>query len=87
MLGDELIKNLNDDKDFQLFKKWLILEIYKLDSVDGLNGLSNDQAGEEAKVRQKAKEKLYEILAPFNIKEEIEPSADEIHKAKKKFGL
>ena len=87
-MTDELVKRLNENKDFIDFRDWLILEINKLDSVEGLDKMSNSDAGEEAKVRNKAKDKLLEILSPFiNIREEREPSIEEVQKAKDKRGL
>lgn len=87
-MSDEFIKKLNDNPDFTIFKKWLMGKIEELDSVIDLDSLSNNEAGEEAKVRHKALNKLYEILSPFiNVREEKEKSTEEIHKAKKRFGM
>ena len=88
MLSKETIKKLNDNSLFKLFIKWVIEEINKIDSASGLTELSNDRAGEEAKIREKTSSKLRNILAPFLIfKERKEPSAEKIQEAKDKVGL
>ena len=87
-MNDEAIKRLKDSAEFGSFQDWAVSEIEKLDSVEGLSGMSNKQAGEEAKVRAKAKAKLYEIFSPFlNFVEKKEHSMEEVNRAKKRVGL
>lgn len=63
-------------------------KIDELDTVRGLTSMTNEQAGEEAKIRSKTKDKLYEILRPFiDFKEKKEITEGEIKKAGEKFGL
>lgn len=87
-MNEDAIKRLQQDTDFMAFQEFIVSEIEKLDSVENLGKLSNEQAGEEAKVRAKAREKLYDILAPFlNQRSKKEPTTAELQKAKDKFGL
>lgn len=87
-MNDELIKKLNDFPAFKEFQEYIITQIDKLDTLDGLEKMSNEHAGEEAKVRSKAKNTLYTILLPFtNVVEKRQPTQEEIDGAKEKFGL
>lgn len=88
MLTNDFIKKFKDSPEFTLFQDYVVSKMAELDSVDGLEDMTNEQAGEEVKVRNKAKIKLYEILAPFlDYSEKREPTAEEINKAKGKFGI
>lgn len=85
---EDLVKRLKDYPAFQEFLDYIVSEIEKQDTVEGLENLPNEQAGEEAKIRAKTKERLYQILKPFlDFKEKREPTEEEINKAKEKFGL
>jgi hypothetical protein len=85
---DELIRKLKNNADFVEFADYIIEKIDELDTVSGLDIMTNEQAGEEAKVRSKTKDKLYEILRPFiDFKEKKEITEGEIKKAGEKFGL
>lgn len=87
-MSDELVKKIRDSAYFAEFQEFMIAEIDKLDSLDGLESLTNELAGEEAKIRSKAKHKLYDILAPFvDLVEKREPTKEAIDKAHEKFGL
>lgn len=88
MLSETLIKKLKSDTAFQEFMGFVSEQIEALDTVEGLDKLPNEQAGEEAKVRSKAKGKLIEILKPFlEFGEKKEPTAADIAEAKEKYGL
>lgn len=88
MLSDEYIKSLRDDPKFIFLKEYLFKMIDRLNSLDGLQGLSNKRAGEEAKARIKAAAKLKEILEPFvNFREKREITESEINLRKARFGL
>lgn len=88
MLSDELIKKLKDYPAFQEYLVYIIAKIEELDSIDGLEQMTNQRAGEEAKVRGKATAKLYELLAPFvELTEKREPTKEQVNQAKEKFGL
>lgn len=85
---DELIKNLKDNPAFTQFEGYIIKIVDGLDTVEGLEQMSNEQAGEEAKIRAKTKDKLVAILQPFiDFAEKKEPTEAEIKKAQEKFGL
>ena len=87
MLNPTLIKKLNNNLDFQIFKRWLVQQIITLDSVDDLEEMSNEKAGEEAKIRSKTKATINKILAEFILPEPKEPSIERLQKAKNKGGL
>lgn len=88
MLSDNLIKKLQNNPAFTEFTEYIKEKVEELDSLDGLAIMTNEQAGEEARVRSKAKTKLLEILSPvIDFAEKKEPTEEEINQAKKKAGL
>lgn len=88
MMGEDIIKRLREHPDFLELQDYLLSKIEELDSISGLEGLSNEQAGEEVRARSKAKNKLLNILAPFiDYKERKEPTITEIQTAKTKAGF
>lgn len=85
---DQLIIKLKSNPDFIEFTEYVVEKIDEMDSVDGLESMTNEEAGEEAKVRIKAKTKLIQILRPFiEFRERKPPTETEIKKAGEKFGL
>ncbi len=85
---DEIVKRLRGNPDFEALVAHILTVIGKLDTVEGLDKLDNDKAGEEAKVRLLASKKLREILSPFvNYREKIEPTPQQIQARKEQFGL
>lgn len=85
---DELIKKLKDDPAFQEFTEYVLQKIEELDTVVGLENMNNEEAGEEAKIRSRTRDKLYEILRPFvDFREKREPSEKQIKKAQERYGL
>lgn len=63
-------------------------QIEALDTVEGLEKMTNEEAGEEAKVRSKAKTRLMEILRPFlEFVERKEPTEAELKEARARYGL
>lgn len=85
---DELIKKLKGDPNFIEFTDYILEVMDELDTVSGLDKMTNDQAGEEAKIRGRTKAKLYEILRPFvEFNEKKKPTESEVRKAGGKFGL
>ncbi len=85
---EELIKKLKSDPNFIEFTDYILNVIDGLDTVSGLDNMTNEMAGEEAKVRAKTKANLYEILRPFiEFKEKKEPTEAEIRKVGGRFGL
>jgi hypothetical protein len=88
MLSNETIKILQKDSAFAEFRDFVFSKIKEIDSTDGLERLSNAQAGEEAKIRAKTATKLMSILNPIlNFKEREEPGIDKVIEAKKRSGL
>lgn len=84
----ELAKTLNSIPQFAQFKEYIAGKIAELDSIEGLEGLSNEKAGEEAKARGIAMDKLYDIFSPFVVRpEKHEPTDEEIANVKKRVGL
>lgn len=87
-MQDELIKRLRENPDFQQFLEFLVHEIQSLDSVTGLDKFSNEQAGEEAKVRLLTYKKLTTILSPFaELHERPEPTIEQIQRKKDTYAL
>lgn len=85
---DDLVLKLRDNPNFKGFQLFILEKLEELDTVSGLSQLSDEQAGQEAKVRDLAKKKLIEILSPFvDFREKKGPSPKELEKAQKKFGL
>lgn len=87
-MDDDLMKKLKSDPAFIEFLNYVLEKIEEIDTVNGLENLSNEQAGEEAKIRSKVKDRLNEILKPFiEFRGKREPTDEEIKKAEEKFGL
>lgn len=87
-MNKDLIKRLKDDPYFKEFLEFVISKMDEFDSVSGLVGMSNEEAGEAARVRAKSLEILKEILSPLlNYNEKREPTEKEIDAAKTKVGL
>jgi len=88
MLSTETIKNLNNNRSFTLFKIHIMEEMDGLDSVRGLEDMSNIEAGETARIRAMAFSMLVTLLEPLmNFKEKKNPSLEQIQKKKDKVGL
>ncbi len=62
---NQLVENLRERPEFEEFRKYVIAEIEKLNSVEGLGKMSNELAGETAKVRLLTAQALYAIISPF----------------------
>lgn len=85
---EELIKKLKSNPDFLEFTDFILDKLKQLDSVEGLDEMPNELAGEEAKIRVKTIDRLYSILRPFvDFKEKSQPSESEIRKVANRFGL
>lgn len=82
-LSESLIKKLKTDSNFVTFLEYVIFKINELDTVEGLRSLSYEMAGQEAMVRDIAKNKLYEIIEPVITYEEL-ASVNEEKLARKK---
>lgn len=88
MISKEDIKKIKESNQFLTFRDFILEKIKELDSVDGLEKMNNRKAGEEAKIRFKAAKLLLDILSPFvGYGEKKEPTAEDVHEAKKGVGL
>jgi len=88
MLSKETITRIKSDSAFAEFRDYVFEEIERINSTDGLSHLSNAQAGEEAKIREKTVTKLKGILLPIiGYKESKDITADQVVEAKRKAGL
>lgn len=85
---EDYINKLKDNPSFLQFEEFVVEKIQELDSVAGLEKMTNESAGEEAKIRAKCKNKLLEILSPFiNYQEKKKPTEEQVNKAKSKYNL
>lgn len=88
MLSDELIKRLKEDPYVNQYLEYVVGKILELDSLKDLKKMSVKKAGETAKARAIAIEKLREIISPLvDFSEKREPSVEEIDEAKRRAGL
>lgn len=88
-LGDDFIKKLKKNTDFQLFLEY-ITEIYNdLDSIKDFDlSLEDDKLGQGLRARKVARHALYKILLPFiDFREKKEPTKEQKESAMKKYGL
>lgn len=86
--AQQLANALHDNPRFMEFEEYVLQEVEKIKSLDGLEDLDNDRAGEEAKVRLKAVRAIEKILSPFiKFTEKSEPSKEDYRKAQRKAGL
>lgn len=87
-LNQDIVRQLLNDPVFAEYIKWAMQQSDELNSVDGLEGMSNEAAGEEVRARAKALAKLHEILAPFlEYRTKREPTLEEFKQAKANYGL
>lgn len=87
-MENELLKRIQTSDIYEGLREYLAAKIIELQSLDGLEALPNDLAGEEAKVRLKAQSKLQEILGTLLQPQKKEaPTELDIEKAKKKYLL
>lgn len=84
----QLAKNLKDKKEFIEFQEYVLSKVAELDTVDGLEDMTNEQAGETARARKLAITKIYEIFKPFiDFTEKHEYTKEEIAEAASRRGL
>lgn len=87
-LSQQSIKEINNSSTFAEFRDWIFEKIVELNSVDGLSDMTNEEAGEEAKVRLKTISVIKEIFEPvIKFSEKKEPSIEQIAQKKVKYGL
>lgn len=83
-----LVKKLKDNPYFTQFQSYIVSEVNRLDSVEGLSTMKNEDAGEAVKIRAEAIAVLQSILQPFvDFNEKREPTAKEVDAAKSRVGL
>jgi len=88
MISQETAKRLRNNHSFKEFQAYIVEKIEELDSVSGLEKMSNEEAGETAKVRFLASNALKEIMKPIlTFREKTEPSTEEITKKKGEYGF
>lgn len=84
----DIAKRLRDKQEFIDFQEYVIGKIEDLDTVSDLGSLTNEKAGELAKVRLLARQKLEEILSPFiDFSEKREYTEEERKAAAQRRGL
>lgn len=87
-LSPEIIKTLREHPVFQQLVKYIAFKIYELDTVEGMDELSEQQAAEKAKCHALAIRKLLDIFSPLiEDRRKKEVSEEEVKLAKSKFGL
>lgn len=87
-LSDELIKTLQENPSFQTFQMHIMDKVVELDSTTGLEGLENQRAGEEAKIRAKTAQKIMEIFHPIiNFDDIRKITKEDIKKREQEVGL
>lgn len=87
-LSHELVEAIKDDPRFEALQVYITNEIFKLDTVQNLEGLSDKEAGQQAKVNALTIKKLLQIFDPFiNPRNPRVPSIAEVKGAKGKYGL
>ncbi len=88
MISESAIKAIQNQNSFSELREHIKSEIDELNSVSGLEGLSNAAAGEEAKIRAKTFDRLVKIFAPIlNFREKKEPSPEDVQRVKDRTGL
>lgn len=87
-LSPEIIKYIKEDSAFQIFLNYVASVIENLDTVEGMEKLSDKEAAEKAKVNALTIKKLKEILSPVvDFNERSGPSIASVKKAKDDVGL
>lgn len=88
MISKDAINKLKDNPSFIEFQDWIAEEVDSINSLDGLNKMNNAEAGEEAKARLLAVQKIIEIFKPVvDFQNKEERSKEDIAAANNKFGL
>lgn len=87
-MNEKLRGRLKEDDAFQEFISFLKAKANELENVSNMNldELSNERAGEEAKIRREAANTIRAIIYPFDKTRDTEPSYEDIKKAKKRVG-
>ena len=87
-LSKTLIKKISKDPDYRIIIQYFLDIINSIDTVEGLDDLSFQQAGEQAQIRLKAKTALFRIIEPFLTYTDTNTvDKEKIEKIRKQFGL
>lgn len=87
-MDESLVKKIKESPFYTEFLEYIYSQIYKLNSIKGIDKKSNLEVGEIVKARAVAMEILEDILSPFiNITDKKKPTEDDIKKRKEEFGL
>lgn len=87
-LNQDITLYLLNNPEFKQYIEWVSGLMADLDSVGGVEGMTNEEAGEEVRVRSKALDKLEQILAPFiEYRTKREHTVEEFKQAKSNYGL
>lgn len=88
MISEASIKAIQSLNTFAELREHIKSEIDDLNSVSGLEELSNADAGEEVKIRAKTIEKLVQIFNPIiSFRDKKDPSTEDVQRAKNRTGL
>jgi hypothetical protein len=87
MIEEKIIKQIKNSPVWQSFMDYVASRVDELDTVGDLSQKSDCEAGQIAKARNLAIEKLTEIFSIFVDNEKKEKTPQEIINAKNKFGL
>jgi len=84
----ELVQSLRDDLAFKEFVQYLYELILELGQSGDIEGLRNEDIGENVRARLAAKETLEEALKPFlEFADKKEQTEEEKAQIRRKFGL
>lgn len=87
-MNEDLINKLKDDDNFQSFMDFALAKANELESIGKyVDELSNERAGEEAKIRRQAAETIREIFYQFTRRDREDHSIEDIQKVKERVGL
>lgn len=87
-LSEKLIRHLKNDAHFAEYVDYVFYCIDKLDTIDGLAAMNNETAGQEARIRAFAKERLLDTLQPIiTYEEKKETSEEELQRIKEQYAI
>ncbi len=87
-MDNDAIKRLKNDNDFQQFVKYAMRRVKTLNNLKGLDELSNERAGEEAKIRRQCIDTMTVMMEPFlQETQKKEQSVEDVKRAKKRAGI
>ena len=87
-LNQDIVRYLISSSEFKVYLDWVSRVMDELNSVEGLDGMTNEKAGEEVRVRAKSLELLKQSLSPFiEYRTKREISVEEFKKASTNYGF